>query len=120
MQPSSSNARSSRIRQAPPALPHDITVVDNASTDDGIARVRARWTDVQILELPENLGFAAGNNAGIRATRGELILLLNSDTVVPAGAIDTLADRLKAIRTLPSRDPGWWTHPAAPNCRSGR
>ena len=84
------------IRRTPPAMPHDITVVDNASTDDGIARVRARWTDVQILELPENLGFAAGNNAGIRATRGELILLLNSDTVVPAGAIDTLADRLKA------------------------
>ena len=47
---------------------------------------------MQILELAENLGFAAGNNAGIRATRGELILLLNSDTVVPAGAIDTLVD----------------------------
>ena len=48
------------------------------------------------IALDRNRGFAAGNNAGIRATRGELLLLLNSDTVVPAGAIDTLIARLLA------------------------
>ena len=50
----------------------------------------------QFIALDRNRGFAAGNNAGIRATRGEWLLLLNSDTVVPAGALDTLISRLLA------------------------
>ena len=58
--------------------------------------MRAGWPGVQLVELSENTGFAAGNNAGIRATRGELLLLLNSDTVVPPGALDALVDRLQA------------------------
>jgi N-acetylglucosaminyl-diphospho-decaprenol L-rhamnosyltransferase len=80
----------------PPSIAHDIVVVDNASTEGGLEIVRARWPTVQIIELDSNRGFAAGNNVGIRATRGELVLLLNSDTVVPAGAIDTLVARLEA------------------------
>ena len=84
------------LRDCPPAIPHDITLVDNASTDDGVARVRARWPAVRIIASVENRGFAAGNNAGIRATSGELVLLLNSDTIVAAGAIDALAARLLA------------------------
>lgn len=84
------------LREAPPAIPHDITVVDNASTDGGVEAVRGRWPDVRIVVQTENRGFAAGNNAGIRATTGDLVLLLNSDTIVPAGAIDKLAGRLEA------------------------
>ncbi|HET7217207.1 MAG TPA: glycosyltransferase family 2 protein [Vicinamibacterales bacterium] len=84
------------LHDAPPSVAHDITVVDNASTDGGIDLVRTRWPGVGILALPENRGFAAANNAGIRATRGEMLLLLNSDTVVPAGAIDTLVRKLIA------------------------
>jgi GT2 family glycosyltransferase len=49
---------------------------------------------VTVIENAANLGFARANNIGIRASSGELILLLNSDTVVPAGAIDHLVDRL--------------------------
>jgi GT2 family glycosyltransferase len=78
------------------AIPHDITVVDNASTDDSAAAVRARWPYVRVIQQPTNVGFAAANNAGIRATRGDLVLLLNSDTVVPTGAIDALVRRLQA------------------------
>ena len=48
------------------------------------------------MRLPRNVGFAAGNNAGIRMTSAELLLLLNNDTVVPAGAIDRLIARLDA------------------------
>lgn len=81
---------------APPAIPHDITVVDNASSDGSADAVRAGWPTVQVIKLVKNLGFSAGNNVGIRATTGELILLLNSDTVVPAGAVDRLVSRLKA------------------------
>jgi N-acetylglucosaminyl-diphospho-decaprenol L-rhamnosyltransferase len=84
------------LHQAPPALEHDITVVDNASTDGGIDRVRSRWPRVRTIVQTENRGFAAGNNVGIRATKGELLLLLNGDTIVPNGAIDMLAARLRA------------------------
>jgi GT2 family glycosyltransferase len=83
------------LHDAPPALPHDITIVDNASTDGAPDRVRARWPDVRVIEQQQNRGFAAGNNVGIRATSGELLLLLNSDTIVPAGSIDALAARLR-------------------------
>lgn len=78
------------LTESPPATSHEIVVVDNGSTDDSVAAVRARWPQVRILAQPTNLGFARACNLGIRATRSEAILLLNSDTVVPPGAIDTL------------------------------
>jgi hypothetical protein len=84
------------LASAPPPIAHEIVVVDNASTDGSAAAVSARWPGVTIIELQANVGFAAGNNAGIRATRGDLVLLLNNDTIVPPGAIDALVARLLA------------------------
>jgi N-acetylglucosaminyl-diphospho-decaprenol L-rhamnosyltransferase len=84
------------LHAAPPSTPHDIVVVDNASTDGGPALVRQRWPAVRVVEQGSNTGFAAGTNAGIRATSGELLLLLNSDTIVPPGAIDALIARRAA------------------------
>ncbi len=83
------------LRTAAPAHPHEIIVVDNQSTDDSVGAAR-RWPDVRIIENPSNIGFAAANNIGIRASCGDLILLLNSDTLVPAGAIDRLIAELTA------------------------
>ena len=84
------------LHAAPPALTHTITIVDNASTEGGLDRLRERWPAVRLIALDRNRGFAAGNNAGIRATEGELLLLLNSDTEAPRGAIDALVARLRA------------------------
>jgi GT2 family glycosyltransferase len=61
---------------------------------------RAVWPagpGVRLIALPDNVGFARANNAAIRDSRGELILLLNSDTIVPAGAIDGLVAALEAV-----------------------
>lgn len=80
----------------PPVTPHEIVVVDNASTDGSVQAVRARWPGIAVIQQPSNTGFAAGNNVGIRASRGTLILLLNNDTIVPAGAIDALVAALLA------------------------
>lgn len=84
------------LASAPPAIPHEVVVVDNASTDGSAAAVRALWPRVMVIEQQVNAGFAAGNNAGIRATRSDLVLLLNNDTIVPPGAIDALVGRLLA------------------------
>jgi len=78
-----------------PAVPHAIVVVDNASTD-GSAEAAGAWPDVTVVGAGSNLGFARANNLGIRASRGPLVLLLNSDTLVPAGAIDGLVEDLEA------------------------
>ena len=83
------------LHDAPPLHAHEIIVVDNASTD-GSADAARRWPDVVVIETGANLGFSRGTNAGIRASRGTNLLLLNSDTVVPAGAIDALLRALDA------------------------
>ncbi|MGH7392035.1 MAG: glycosyltransferase family 2 protein [Candidatus Rokuibacteriota bacterium] len=83
------------LAAAPPEEPHDIIVVDNASTDGVPAMVRARFPSIRLLETGANLGFAAAANRGSRVSNRDLLLLLNPDSVVPAGAIDALIGRLR-------------------------
>ena len=77
-----------------PTVDHETLLVDSASGDGTPAFVRERWPSVRVIEAGANVGFARANNLGIRATRSELILLLNPDTVVPAGAVDRLVQGL--------------------------
>ncbi len=93
------------LHAAPPAMRHRVFVVDNASTDGSVHAVREAWPDVEVIPLGRNAGFAAANNAGIRAGSGELILLLNSDTIVPPGAIDALASRLLSEPSVAAAGP---------------
>ena len=83
------------LHATPPALAHDVVVVDNDSSD-GSADAAARWPGVRVIRMGRNAGFSAANNAGIRETGAPLVLLLNNDTIVPAGAIDRLVQRLDA------------------------
>jgi GT2 family glycosyltransferase len=82
--------------QHPPSADHEIVVVDNASTDGTAAAIRSRWHDVRVIDSAVNVGFARANNVGIQQTSGPLILLLNPDTSVPVGALDTLVAALDA------------------------
>ncbi len=77
------------LHDAAPAASHEIVVVDNASTDGSVSAAR-RWPAVRVIESKTNRGFASANNLGIRTTVSRNVLLLNSDTIVPAGAIDRL------------------------------
>ena len=85
------------IATAAPRTAHEIVVVDNASADGTAALVRSRWPQARVLDAGGNLGFARGNNLGIRATSGELVLLLNPDTVPGPGSIDRLVGVLDAL-----------------------
>jgi GT2 family glycosyltransferase len=72
-----------------------VVVVDNQSGDGTPAFVRGGWPAVKVIEAGGNLGFARANNLGIAATTSDYVLLLNPDTIVPSGAIQTLVDALE-------------------------
>ncbi len=60
---------------------NEVVVVDNAS-NDASRQILARFANIKIALSDRNLGFAGGNNLGLRHCSGDLILLLNSDTIV--------------------------------------
>lgn len=71
--------------------PHyEIIVVDNASPTEAPTLIAELYPEVQLLLSPRNLGFAGGNNLGIRAARGQFCLFLNNDTEVPPGLLEPL------------------------------
>ncbi|MCA9869193.1 MAG: glycosyltransferase family 2 protein [Anaerolineae bacterium] len=71
-------------------------VVDNASSDGSAATVRERFPGVHLIENGRNTGFALANNQGICHSRGRYVMLLNSDTVVHPGALQTMIDFMDA------------------------
>jgi GT2 family glycosyltransferase len=77
-------------------LTTEIIVVDNASRDGSAAMVRARFPSVHLIENVENRGFAAANNQAFVHTRGRYVLMLNPDTVVRAGTLETLVQFMDA------------------------
>jgi len=71
-------------------LTWEAVVVDNASTDGSPEMVAQVFPQVRLIRNTDNRGFARSNNQGIGASHGEYLLLLNSDTVVPPGALAAL------------------------------
>jgi GT2 family glycosyltransferase/glycosyltransferase involved in cell wall biosynthesis len=57
----------------------EIIVVDNGSTDGSAVWLAENYPEVRVLALPRNLGFGGGSNAGIRAAKNDIVVLLNSD-----------------------------------------
>lgn len=70
-------------------------VVDNASTDGTAELLRGRSGEVRVLTMDHNAGFSAANNEGARLARGEVLLFLNSDTVLLSS--DVLARLARAL-----------------------
>lgn len=78
---------------------YEVLVVDNGSTDDSVARIRAGFPNAPILETGANLGYAGGNNAGIRhalAAGAEAIGILNNDVTVEPGFLGPLVTALQS------------------------
>jgi GT2 family glycosyltransferase len=71
-------------------LPTTIVVVDNGSHDETATMLGAQWPGVRVIEAGDNIGFARGNNLGIKATESEYVLLLNPDTILSSDAISVL------------------------------
>ena len=77
-------------------LPLEVVVVDNASTDGSVDAVRRAYPTARLLPSPANEGFSTANNAGIRASAGPHVLVLNSDAELTAGAVETMSGLLDA------------------------
>ena len=83
------------LQLASPSGAHEILVIDNASGDK-LDDLLVNYPLVRLIVSPVNQGMGAGNNIGIDQATGRYILILNPDTVVKPGAIDTLVAYLDA------------------------
>jgi GT2 family glycosyltransferase len=101
-----------------PPIDSETLVVDNASPDGTAHAIRQRWPGVTVVDAGANVGFARANNIGIRRSSGELLLLLNPDTVLRPGAIGRLVHVLESTPWPHSPAPGWSTRKGAPSCPS--
>jgi GT2 family glycosyltransferase len=82
----------------PSSSEYEVIVVDNASTDDTVARIET-YSGIKIIRNTGNRGYAHANNQGIQQASGEYILLLNPDARIQPGSLQLLTDFL-------DQDPG--------------
>src|SRR5688500_11708356 len=75
-------------------VPHELVVVDNGSRDGTARWVRDELPDSRLVVLDHNLGFAGGNNVGLRAARGDLLVLINNDTIPPPSFLEHITEPL--------------------------
>lgn len=73
----------------------EVIVVDNASKQDEASIIQNKFPQVKIIRSPKNLGFAGGNNLGMKAAKGKYIFLINNDTLFKDFNIQSLIDRLE-------------------------
>jgi GT2 family glycosyltransferase len=108
--------------------PARVIVVDNGSTDGTAALLRDAYPYVDVVALPDNLGFAGGVNAGIAASTADVVALLNNDAVpepgwIAHGLAAFAGERVGAVACLmldaadqdrvdsAGIEVGWWTGP---------
>ena len=80
----------------------EVIVVDNASAQDEATIIEKRYPQVKIIRSKENLGFAGGNNLGIKAAQGKYLLILNNDTLLKPQTSDLrpLISRLESSNKI--------------------
>lgn len=74
---------------------YEIIVVDNASPNDNPDIIKEKYPEVVLIKSLENLGFAGGNNLGVKQAKGAYLLFINNDTIVPPDFIQPLVETLQ-------------------------
>ncbi|MGQ9469595.1 MAG: glycosyltransferase family 2 protein [Nitrososphaerales archaeon] len=74
----------------------EVIVVDNASSDGTSKLISENFSNVKIVRSERNLGYAGGNNLGIRNARGDYVILLNDDTIVDPKFVSRLVEGMEA------------------------
>ena len=71
------------VESAIATLQAEVIVVDNHSTDGSVSYLQERFPFVQFIANNENVGFGKANNQGLAIAKGDYVLFLNPDTIVP-------------------------------------
>lgn len=74
----------------------EVIVVDNASKEDEASVISKQYPQVKVIRSEQNLGFAGGNNLGIKEAKGDYIFLINNDTYFKDFHIEPLIKRLES------------------------
>ena len=88
------------IRKKVKDLRYEIIVVDNNSIDGSPEMVKRSFPEVKLIVNKKNLGFAKANNQGIKISKGDYILLMNSDTKIISDNIEDLVDYMDKNRKV--------------------
>ena len=80
----------SLVDHLPPGVTNEVIVVDNASADGSVEHLAREWPWVKVIANTENVGFCRANNQAIRASTGEILLLINTDARVTPGCIESM------------------------------
>lgn len=78
----------------------EVIVVDNASKKDEASEIEQRFPNVNVIRSKKNLGFAGGNNLGIRAAHGKYLFIINNDTIFKDFNVLALIDRLESSPSI--------------------
>ena len=93
----------------------EVIVVDNASKQDEANIIKKQFPQVKVVRSEKNLGFAGGNNLGIKEAKGKYLFLINNDTVFKEFNIEPLIKRLDSSPTIgivcPKIRFAWGTNP---------
>ena len=93
----------------------EVIVVDNASTIDEASIIQQRFPQIIVIRSDKNLGFAGGNNLGIKAAKGKYLCFINNDTVFKDFRVDALIARLESSPQIGMVCPkirfAWENHP---------
>ncbi|SHG69494.1 glycosyltransferase family 2 protein [Flagellimonas flava] len=79
---------------------YEVVVVDNASPEDNPDVIKEQFPEVNLIKSKENLGFAGGNNLGVKQANGDYLLFINNDTIVPENFIEPLVETLEDDETI--------------------
>ncbi len=92
------------IESLPRCTEYEIIVVDNASATDEATAIACRYPYVKIVRSQQNLGFAGGNNLGIKAAQGRYLFFINNDTVLKGSDEEKQASLQELTKILQSSD----------------
>lgn len=84
------------VQKAAEGMDVEIIVVDNDSKDGSNEMVRSRFPNVNLIENKDNKGFSKANNQGVAIAKGEYILFLNPDTVMPEDFLQKMVSYIDA------------------------
>jgi len=88
----------------------EVIIVDNASSKGNVDKLKVEYPEIMLIKSTKNLGFAGGNNLGIKQSKGEYILLLNNDTEVDPGFLEPLVAKFQNDSSIGAISPKIYFH----------